>query len=156
MKKSSLCWPLVRCFVLSLLPATVSPIRKYQERIQMPPFLRRIWMRKSRPPGTQSLPIFAIHIWKTVSSLNAISGQKRSLRFLRKSATELFTVAIIYEEFIIRATHLRLERMFKMWYNEESTEIDLPGLTLYYIEGKEGWTNPNRNSYSTATWIPAN
>ena len=46
--------------------------------------------------------------------------------------------------------------MFKMWDDEESTDIDIPGLTLYYIEGKTGWTNPNWNSYSTATWIPAN
>lgn len=48
------------------------------------------------------------------------------------------------------------ENVFKMWDDEESTDIDLPGLTLYYIEGKTGWTNPDWNSYSTATWIPAN
>ena len=28
----------------------------------------------------------------------------------------------------------------------------IPGLTLYYIEGKEGWTTPEWNGYPTATW----
>lgn len=29
-----------------------------------------------------------------------------------------------------------------------------PGLKLYYIEGKEGWTSPTWNGYRTATWDP--
>lgn len=28
----------------------------------------------------------------------------------------------------------------------------IPGLTLYYIEGTEGWTTPEWNGYPTATW----
>ena len=37
--------------------------------------------------------------------------------------------------------------------NEETLEgINIPGLTLYYIEGKEGWTSPTWNGYPTATW----
>ena len=30
----------------------------------------------------------------------------------------------------------------------------IPGLTLYYIDGSEGWTSPEWNGYSTATWEP--
>ena len=33
--------------------------------------------------------------------------------------------------------------------------INIPGLTLYYIEGKAGWTRPTWNGYPTATWAPA-
>lgn len=29
----------------------------------------------------------------------------------------------------------------------------IPGLTLYYIEGKEGWTSPTWNGYPTQTWF---
>ena len=29
---------------------------------------------------------------------------------------------------------------------------NIPGLVLYYIEGKEGWTNPTWNGYPTTTW----
>ena len=29
---------------------------------------------------------------------------------------------------------------------------DIPGLTLYYIEGKEGWTTPTWKGYPTRTW----
>ena len=32
--------------------------------------------------------------------------------------------------------------------------INIPGLTLYYIEGKAGWTRPTWNGYPTATWAP--
>ena len=32
----------------------------------------------------------------------------------------------------------------------------IPGLTLYYIEGKEGWTTPEWNGYPTATWDGVN
>ena len=32
--------------------------------------------------------------------------------------------------------------------------INIPGLTLYYIEGKEGWTRPTWNGYPTAVWTP--
>ena len=35
---------------------------------------------------------------------------------------------------------------------EEGHPIE--GLTLYYIEGKEGWTSPTWNGYNTATWEP--
>ena len=44
---------------------------------------------------------------------------------------------------------------FKMWDFETQTIINLPGVTLYYIEGKKGWTSPTWNSYPTATWTPA-
>ena len=43
---------------------------------------------------------------------------------------------------------------FKMWDFETQTIINLPGVTLYYIEGKKGWTSPTWNSYPTATWAP--
>ena len=32
--------------------------------------------------------------------------------------------------------------------------VSIPGMTLYYIEGKEGWTSPTWNGYPTATWVP--
>lgn len=31
-----------------------------------------------------------------------------------------------------------------------------PNVTLYYIEGKAGWTSPEWNGYKTATWTPNN
>ena len=34
--------------------------------------------------------------------------------------------------------------------------INIPGLTLYYIEGKAGWTSPTWNGYPTAVWDPHN
>ena len=38
-----------------------------------------------------------------------------------------------------------------------STEAyeNIPGLTLYYIEGKTGWTTPTWRGYPTAAWVPA-
>ncbi len=30
----------------------------------------------------------------------------------------------------------------------------IEGLTLYYVEGRQGWTSPKWNGYPTATWIP--
>ena len=33
---------------------------------------------------------------------------------------------------------------------------NIPGLTLYYIEGKTGWTTPEWNGYPTATWDGVN
>ena len=30
--------------------------------------------------------------------------------------------------------------------------VNIPGLTLYYLEGKNGWTSPTWNGYPTATW----
>ena len=32
---------------------------------------------------------------------------------------------------------------------------NIPGLTLYYIEGKTGWTTPTWRGYPTAAWVPA-
>ncbi|MGM9523730.1 MAG: leucine-rich repeat domain-containing protein, partial [Faecousia sp.] len=43
---------------------------------------------------------------------------------------------------------------FQMWDYEEGTDANIPWLTLYYIEGKEGWTSPTWNGYPTATWTP--
>ena len=37
---------------------------------------------------------------------------------------------------------------------EAQANVIIPGLTLYYIEGKEGWTSPIWNGYPTATWVP--
>ena len=34
--------------------------------------------------------------------------------------------------------------------------VNIPGLTLYYIESKEGWTTPEWNGYPTATWDGVN
>ena len=44
----------------------------------------------------------------------------------------------------------------KVFYtrNEEGEYCLIEGLTLYYIEGKEGWTSPTWNGYPTATWAP--
>ncbi len=47
------------------------------------------------------------------------------------------------------------ENVFQMWDEEKQEYTNIPGLTLYYIEGKEGWTSPTWNGYPTATWIPA-
>ena len=44
-------------------------------------------------------------------------------------------------------------------YDEESyAYINIPGLTLYYIEGKSGWTTPTwgEDEYPTATWDGVN
>ena len=40
----------------------------------------------------------------------------------------------------------------------QGSYINIPGLTLYYIEGKEGWTTPTwgENEYPTATWDGVN
>ena len=46
------------------------------------------------------------------------------------------------------------ENAFKVWDEEAETLINIPGLTLYYIEGKEGWTSPTWKGYPTATWMP--
>ena len=39
---------------------------------------------------------------------------------------------------------------------DEMDDIIISGLTLYYIEGKEGWTSPTWNGYPTATWDGVN
>ena len=39
--------------------------------------------------------------------------------------------------------------------NGERIDV-IPGLTLYYIEGKEGWTTPTWRGYPTATWDGVN
>ena len=43
-------------------------------------------------------------------------------------------------------------------YDEESYFINIPGLTLYYIEGKSGWTTPtwSEAEYPTAVWDGVN
>ena len=42
--------------------------------------------------------------------------------------------------------------------SSDSYPINIPGLTLYYIEGKEGWTTPTwgEDEYPTATWDGVN
>ncbi|MGM9553855.1 MAG: leucine-rich repeat protein [Faecousia sp.] len=45
---------------------------------------------------------------------------------------------------------------FKMWDDKTEMTINIPGLILYYIEGKEGWTSPTWNGYPTATWDGVN
>ena len=44
------------------------------------------------------------------------------------------------------------ESAFQTWV--ESGLVNIPGLTLYYIDGKEGWTSPTWNGYPAATWAP--
>ena len=44
--------------------------------------------------------------------------------------------------------------VFQMWVAGTGGNVDIPGLTLYYIEGKEGWTSPTWNGYPTAAWKP--
>ena len=43
---------------------------------------------------------------------------------------------------------------FQLTWDGAGGIINIPGLTLYYIEGKEGWTSPTWNGYPTATWKP--
>ena len=45
---------------------------------------------------------------------------------------------------------------FQMWDEEVWKYINIPGLTLYYIEGKEGWISPTCQGYPTATWDGVN
>ena len=45
---------------------------------------------------------------------------------------------------------------FKVWNDETETEINIPGLILYYIEGKVGWTSPTWKGYPTAMWDGVN
>ena len=43
------------------------------------------------------------------------------------------------------------------WIDEDSAaSINNPNLTIYYIDGKEGWTTPMWNGYPTATWDGVN
>ena len=43
------------------------------------------------------------------------------------------------------------------WVDEDSAaSISNPNLTIYYIDGKEGWTTPMWNGYPTATWDGVN
>ena len=43
------------------------------------------------------------------------------------------------------------------WIDEDSAaSINNPNLTIYYIDGKEGWTTPTWNGYPTATWDGVN
>ena len=44
--------------------------------------------------------------------------------------------------------------VFQITDEETWEDINIPGLTLYYIEGKAGWTSPTWNGYPTATWVP--
>ena len=43
------------------------------------------------------------------------------------------------------------------WMDEDSAaSINNPNLTIYYIDGKEGWTTPMWNGYPSATWDGVN
>ncbi|MBO2527222.1 MAG: hypothetical protein CW335_03460, partial [Clostridiales bacterium] len=44
--------------------------------------------------------------------------------------------------------------VFVLWNELKVEYIAIPGLTLYFIEGKTGWTTPTWNGYPTATWKP--
>ena len=53
------------------------------------------------------------------------------------------------------------ECAFQMHYYDDATEtysdINIPGLTLYYLEGASGWTSPTwgADAYPTAVWKPS-
>lgn len=42
--------------------------------------------------------------------------------------------------------------VFQTYSASGGYNYNIPGLTLYYLEGKEGWTTPTWNGYPTATW----
>ena len=46
------------------------------------------------------------------------------------------------------------EAVFYMTDFETWSDVIIQGLTLYYVEGKNGWTKPAWNSYPTAAWTP--
>ncbi|MGM9599871.1 MAG: S-layer homology domain-containing protein, partial [Faecousia sp.] len=46
--------------------------------------------------------------------------------------------------------------VFCVYDMETQTNIIIPDLMLYYIDGKEGWTSPTWNGYPTATWDGVN
>ena len=46
--------------------------------------------------------------------------------------------------------------VFCVYDMETKTNIIIPDLMLYYIDGKEGWTSPTWNGYPTATWDGVN
>ena len=48
--------------------------------------------------------------------------------------------------------------IFQIYDENEDNDVNIPGLTLYYIEGKEGWTTPtwSEDEYPTATWDGVN
>ncbi len=50
------------------------------------------------------------------------------------------------------------ESVFQIYDESGDKYINIPGLTLYYIEGKEGWTTPTwgEDEYPTATWDGVN
>ena len=50
------------------------------------------------------------------------------------------------------------ERSFQTYDEEFHAYINIPGLTLYYIEGKSGWTTPTwgEEEYPTAVWDGVN
>ena len=48
------------------------------------------------------------------------------------------------------------EKVFQIWDKETQEVVAIPNLTLYYIEGKGGWTTPTWNGYPTATWDGVN
>ena len=45
--------------------------------------------------------------------------------------------------------------VFSIFDEETLTEVNIPGLMLYYIDGKAGWTSPIWNGYPTAAWVHA-
>lgn len=44
---------------------------------------------------------------------------------------------------------------FQVFVADTVGDINIPGLMLYYIEGKSGWTSPTWNGYPTAAWSNA-
>ena len=44
------------------------------------------------------------------------------------------------------------KEVFSVLEAESFSFVNNPNLTLYYIEGKDGWTTPTWNGYPTATW----
>ena len=48
------------------------------------------------------------------------------------------------------------EFVFDSGFGVDTETIVIPGLTLYYIDGKADWTTPTWNGYPTATWDGVN
>ena len=48
------------------------------------------------------------------------------------------------------------DSVFQIYCSDTNSPEYNPNLTLYYVEGKEGWTNPKWNGYPTATWDGVN
>lgn len=46
------------------------------------------------------------------------------------------------------------EHSFAVYYEETAEYQPITKLTVYYVEGTEGWTSPTWNGYPTQTWVP--